>query len=260
MPTTPAIMVETRRVATVRIARPQKRNALRPRDVIELIDVLLAMDRDAAVRCVLLGGEGGWLCAGGDLTEDVAVTPQDAEAQQREYQRLLRTVLGLRVPVVVVLEGAAVGAGAALALAADVCVGATGSRIMVPWISRGLVPDTGVAFLLARQLGPARAKACLLTGGAISAEQAVDWGLIVETADDAWTAAELWAERLAAGPPVATMLTKRLVNSAALGDLDAYLDLERSSVSAALGTTEPAEGIAAFVERRLPDFDEGARQ
>ena len=248
-------MVEPGRVATVRINRPEKRNALRATDAVELADALDALDRDPIVRCVLLGGTGGWLCAGGDLSDDAAVTTDDAALQIVQYQSAMRALLAVHVPVVVVLEGAAVGAGAAFALAADVCVAAPDSRITVPWITRGLVPDTGVAFFLARQIGAARAKACLLAGGAITATQAVEWGLIAGMHDDVWVAAQEWAERLAGGPPIATMLTKRLLNHALFEGLDDYLALERSAMADVFASTEPAEGFAAFIEKRPPRFD-----
>jgi 2-(1,2-epoxy-1,2-dihydrophenyl)acetyl-CoA isomerase len=242
-------------VAAVLIDRPEKRNALRARDAAELFELIAALDGDAEVRCVLLGGTGGWLCAGGDLSEAVAETPADADRQIGDYQSALRAVTDTRVPVVVVLEGAAVGAGAAFALAADVCVAAPDSRIMVPWLARGLVPDMGVAFLLARQVGAARAKACLLAGGVIAAAQAVEWGLVASVDGDPWGRAREWAARIAAGPPLATELTKRLVNTAQLDGLDAYLEMERSAIGMSFGTSEPTEGIAAFVEKRAPNFD-----
>jgi 2-(1,2-epoxy-1,2-dihydrophenyl)acetyl-CoA isomerase len=202
----------------------------------------------------MLGGAGGWLCAGGDLSEDAAETRDDAAVQSEQYQSAIRTVLSIDVPVVVVLEGAAVGAGAAFALAGDVCVAAPDSRISVPWITRGLVPDTGVAFFLARQVGAARAKACLLAGGVITAAQAVEWGLIAEVHDDVWMAAQAWADRLAAGPPVATMLTKRLLNRALFDGLDGYLAHEQAAMVEVFGSAEPAEGFAAFLEKRPPNF------
>jgi 2-(1,2-epoxy-1,2-dihydrophenyl)acetyl-CoA isomerase len=254
----PAVTVEPGRVATVRINRPEKRNALRARDAVELASVLAALDRDPDVRCVLLGGTGGWLCAGGDLSEGTAETPDDAALQIEQYQSAMRAVLAARAPVVVVLEGAAVGAGAAFALAADVCVAAPDSRITVPWITRGLVPDMGVAFFLARQVGAARAKACLLAGGAISAPQAVEWGLVAGVHDDVWVAAHEWADRLAAGPPVATTLTKRLLNHALFDGLDDYLALEQASMAEVFASSEPAEGFAAFLEKRAPNFDAGS--
>ena len=254
-----ALVVERGRVATVRINRPEKRNALRARDAVELAEVIADLGRDPDVRCVVLGGNGGWLCAGGDLSEDAAETRDDAAVQSEQYQSAMRAVLAVDVPVVVVLEGAAVGAGAAFALAADVCVAAPDSRISVPWITRGLVPDTGVAFFLARQVGAARAKACLLAGGAISATQAVEWGIVAAVHDDVWVAANEWADRLAAGPPVATMLTKRLLNRVLFDGLDGYLAHEQAAMVEVFGSTEPAEGFAAFLEKRPPNFARDVR-
>jgi 2-(1,2-epoxy-1,2-dihydrophenyl)acetyl-CoA isomerase len=252
----PAILVERDgRVATVRIDRPERRNALRPEDVALLTDALTALDREGAARAVVLGGTGGWLCAGGDLSDgQTADGPVASDAMVGGFQRLLRVLLEVSVPVVVVLEGAAVGAGAALALAADVCVAAPTAKISLPWIARGLVPDMGVAYLLTTRLGPMTAKRLLLGGGSLPAADALAAGLVTEVADEPWAPARAWADRLAAGPRYATTLTKRLVNAAAYGGLDAYLAVERSSMAAVLGTDEPSEGIRAFDERRPPVF------
>lgn len=241
-------------VATVRIDRPARRNALRPQDVAELVAALEAVDRDDGVRAVVLGGTGGVLCAGGDLGGDIAEGPAGTLRYLSEFQRLLRVLIGMIAPVVVVLEGAAVGAGASLALAADVCVAAPGSRIALPFVRRGIVVDSGVGLLLARQLGMARAKALLLGGGDVTAADAVELGLVAAMDDDPWGAARRWADDLAAGPPVAIASIKRLVNQAVLADLGPYLAHELAAASASMGTAEPAEGIAAYLEKRKPDF------
>jgi enoyl-CoA hydratase/carnithine racemase len=252
----PSVVVEHEgRVAVVRIDRPERRNALRPVDCAELTDALTSIERARTARAVLLGGSGGWLCAGGDISDgETADGVVASDVMVGSFQRLLKALLAVSAPVVVVLEGAAVGAGAALALAADVCVAAPTAKISLPWIARGLVPDMGVGYLLTRQLGPMGAKRLLLAGGSLPAAEAAAAGLVTEVADDAWAVARGWAERLAAGPAYATALTKRLVDAAAYGDLDAYLAVERSSMAAVLGTAEPAEGLAAFAERRPPVF------
>ncbi|MEO5837620.1 MAG: enoyl-CoA hydratase-related protein [Acidimicrobiales bacterium] len=252
----PAVLVEhVGAVATVRINRPARRNALRAGDAALLAETLAGVTDDANVRVVILGGVDGWLCAGGDLAEDVADGPSAADRRLGQFQRLLGVVLELSVPVVVVFEGAAVGAGAALALAGDVCIAAPGARLILPWVPRGMVPDMGVAFLLARQLGPSRAKRLLFAGESITAGDAEQHGLVTAVSDDPWGTAHTWAQRLATGPRFALTLTKRLVNAASFGSLDDYLALERSSMAAALGTNEPAEGIAAFIARRDPVFE-----
>jgi len=241
-------------VATVVIDRPDRRNALRPQDIAVLVAELDAVDRDQGVRAVVLGGAGGVLCAGGDLAGDVAEGPAGAVRYLSEFHRLLRSLLQMIVPVVVVLEGAAVGAGASLALAADVCVADPQSRIALPFVHRGIVADSGLGLLLARQIGLARTKVLLLGGRPLSAERAVELGLIAEVDPDPWGAARRWAGELAAGPPVATASIKRLVNQAVLADLEPYLAHELAAASASMGTDEPGEGIAAFLEKRPPDF------
>ncbi|HEX3947670.1 MAG TPA: enoyl-CoA hydratase-related protein [Acidimicrobiales bacterium] len=245
-------------VAVVLIDRPARRNALRPQDVAALVAALDTLDRDAGVRAVLLGGSGGTLCAGGDLADDVASGPAAAVRYLSEFHRLLRSLVDMIAPVVVVLEGAAVGAGSSLALAADVCIAAPDSRIALPFVHRGLVADSGVGLLLARQLGLARAKALLLGGRAVGAEQAEALGLVAAVDADPWAAGRRWADELAAGPPVAIASIKRLLNQAVLGDLGPYLAQELAAASASMGTGEPDEGITAFLEKRPPDFNGAA--
>jgi 2-(1,2-epoxy-1,2-dihydrophenyl)acetyl-CoA isomerase len=251
-----AILVESDGASVVvRINRPSRRNALREQDARHLADVLRGIDATGTARVVVLGGVGGWLCAGGDLADGVADGQVSSDRMVGQFQALLRTVLELSVPVVVVLEGAAVGAGAAFALAADVCIAHPDARIVLPWVARGLVPDMGVAFLLARQLGAAKTKRLLYGSSTLAAADAVDCGLITATAEEPWAAASAEAATLANGPRFALASTKRLVNAAAFGSFDAYLAVERASMAAALGTPEPAEGIAAFLERRAPVFE-----
>lgn len=241
-------------VRHVLINRPERRNSLRPIDLADLIDALEETARTPSVRCVVLGGRGGWFSAGGDLNEGIATTPAEAELLLGEYQRIVQLLMDMPVAVVTVLEGAVVGAAAAFVLACDVCVAAADSRIMLPAVMRGFVPDAGTAFFLSRTLGPARTKAFLLGNGSITAAQAVEWGLIAEVADDPWAAATTWASRLADGPPMTTRMTRRLVNEASFSGLSASLVLERAAMAAAFGTGEPAEGMAAFAERRSPVF------
>lgn len=241
-------------MATVLIDRPHRKNALRPQDLAVLVAELDAVDRDPGIRAVLLGGADGVLCAGGDLSGDIAEGPAATLRYLSEFHRLLRAVLGMIVPVVVVLEGAAVGAGASLALGADICVADPESRIALPFVHRGIVADSGLGLLLARQIGMARTKVLLLGGRAVGAERALELGLVAEVDPDPWAAARRWADELAAGPPVATASIKRLVNQAVLADLDPYLAHELAAASASMGTDEPDEGIAAFLEKRPPDF------
>jgi 2-(1,2-epoxy-1,2-dihydrophenyl)acetyl-CoA isomerase len=241
-------------VRHVLINRPDRRNSLRPIDLADLIDALEKTAREPSVRCLVLGGRGGWFSAGGDLSEGVASDPTGAELLLGEYQRIVHLLMDMPVAVVTVLEGVVVGAAAAFVLACDICVAAPDSRIMLPAVMRGLVPDGGTAFFLSRTLGPARTKALLLGNGSIPAARAVEWGLIAEIADDPWAAATTWASQLADGPRMTTRLTRRLVNEASFGGLEASLVLERAAMAAAFGTGEPAEGMAAFNERRSPVF------
>lgn len=238
----------------VLVNRPERRNSLRPVDLADLIDVLNQTARLPAVRCVMLGGRGGWFSAGADLAEGVATDADGAHTLVADYQRVIQLLMGMPAAVVNVFEGVVAGAAAAFVLAADVCVAAPNSRLLFPAVMRGFVPDAGTAFFLGRVLGPARTKAVMLGDGIISAERAVAWGLIAELNEDPWAAAQVWAERLAAGPRTTMRLTRGLINDACYGGLQESLALEQFAMVAAFGTGEPAEGMAAFNKRRPAVF------
>lgn len=249
--------IETENAGGVRriyFNRPERRNSIRPSDLHALIAALEDADGDPNVRCVVLGGRGGWFSAGGDMAEGIATDTAGARQLVKGYQRAVTLILEHRAPVVVVLEGVVVGAAASFVLAADISIADPRSRILFPTVHRGFVPDAGSVLFLARALGPARTKALLLSGGEFGAPAARDLGLITDVADDPWATADEWVDRLVAGPPHAIRLTRELISQALYPDLATSLRLEAAAMGSVFGTSEPAEGMAAFTEKREPNF------
>jgi 2-(1,2-epoxy-1,2-dihydrophenyl)acetyl-CoA isomerase len=160
------------------------------------------------------------------------------------------------VPVVAAVHGWAAGAGMSVALAADIVVAGTSTRLRPAYPAIGFSPDGGMSWLLPRLVGAARARHILLTDRVIGAPQALEWGLVaVVVADqEVHAEAERTAQRLAAGPTRALGRIKRLLGEAEHRDFAAHLDAEASAIAASAADAEGREGVAAFTSRRPPRF------
>lgn len=160
-------------------------------------------------------------------------------------------------PVVIAVNGVAAGAGANLALAGDIVIAARSARFIQSFARLGLVPDSGGTFFLPRALGMPRAMALAITGEALPAEKAQEWGLIWRVVDDDALAAESkrLATELAAGPTAGFAKVKQALNASLTNALDEQLDLERDLQRAAGFSADYREGVAAFVEKRPPRFE-----
>jgi 2-(1,2-epoxy-1,2-dihydrophenyl)acetyl-CoA isomerase len=215
---------------------------------------------DDGVRAVLLNGAGRAFSAGQDLGDRDprrGGPPPDLGATlDAFYNPTLRLIRALAKPVVCAVNGVAAGAGANLALACDIVLAARSARFIEAFAKIGLIPDAGGSWTLARHLGEARAKALALSAEPLDAETAAAWGLIWRAVpdDELMAEAEALARRLAAGPTRGLGLTKRAIHAAAGNDFDAQLDLERDLQREAGRTTDYAEGVMAFLDKRAPEF------
>ena len=253
----PEVVVErVGAVVTLRLNRPEQSNALTRSARAELARALRDAGRDADVRCVVLAGAGRNFCAGQDLREeggldDVAGVIRDG------YAPIVRGIAELPKPVVAAVNGAAAGAGAALALACDIRVFADDAFVIMAFSNIGLVPDAGASWFLADQVGYQRAFEMCATGRRVPAHEALTHGLcerVVLAGDLAKDAASL-AERLAERPPLALAWTKRLLRRSLTAGLDEILELEAQLQRAAVATADHREGVDAFLEKRVPRFE-----
>lgn len=261
MPDEPAATFETIRlevedgVATVTLNRPESLNALNATMRRELLEALTSARRDDAVRAIVLTGEGRGFCAGADLRGGSGER-DFRRVLMTEYNPLIEALRALPKPVVAAVNGVAAGAGVSLALAADLVVAADDARF-VPAFSRiGLVPDSGLTRTLVLALGRHRAMEILLGERHLSAEDATAAGLVAALvpADRLAATTRELARRLASGPTVAIGLTKRLVAAAEDATLGESLGAEAALQELAGRTADHAEGVAAFAEKREPDF------
>jgi 2-(1,2-epoxy-1,2-dihydrophenyl)acetyl-CoA isomerase len=251
-------------VGTITLDRPDAKNALTIEMRDAIVDAVRAARTDDDVRALLITGAGDAFCAGMDLSASTVAkaaepgysTRSTAEALRAGVQAFIRELWELDKPTVAAVNGTAVGPGAHLALACDFVLVHETTRFMWSFARWGLVVDAGGAYLLPRLVGLPRAKAMVMLGEGATGQEAVDLGLAyrcVPAGDLAAVAAEL-AARLAGGPTRSLGLSKRLLNASFENDLARSLDLEGSFQSLAATSTDLMEGMAAFKDRRDPNF------
>lgn len=249
-------------VALVTLDKPHRMNALCADMAVQLMDTLEACATSAQVRAVLLTGRGRAFCAGSDLGADVPVA--DLSPSERGelllstyFNPLIRRLAEFPKPVVVALNGPAVGGGVGLALSGAVVVAGEQAELRLPFVPRlGLVPDMGCTWWLTRVLGRGRALAAMCLGEAISAERAAQWGLVWSVVADESLPAEAMAvaRRLADGPNEAYRAVRQLVDAALESDLATQLERERATQVVLMDGPAFAEGAQAFKEKRAPRF------
>lgn len=251
-------------VLRIEVARPAARNAL---DLETALALAEAVDRasDPDVRSVLLCASGADFSVGGDIH----FFDGDRESLPERISTLVSTlhsaVLGLallEVPVVSAVQGWCAGAGIGLACGADIVVAADNARFRSSYTGIGFTPDLGLTWLLPRLIGPMRAADVLYTNRAVTVAEALDWGLVsrVVAADDLASAAATIAGQLADGPAGAHGLLRGLLRQTGRDDLRLALQAEAAAVTSAATSAEGREGVAAFLQRRPPEFRSVAAQ
>ena len=242
-------------VLTVTLNRPAVLNALTGAVHAGLRAALKDAARDPEVRAVVLTGAGRGFCVGQDLTE-FSDTPDVGAALRATYHPTVHALRSLEKPVIAAINGPAAGAGVSLACACDIRIASDAAFFAPGFVNIGLVPDAGGTYFIARLLGPARAFEWMSSGRRISAEEALGWGLVTEVAaaDGFEARVAEYAAALAAMPTKAIGWNKRLFDHATTATLDEQLELEAQLQSAAAQTSDFAEGVAAFLEKRAPSF------
>jgi 2-(1,2-epoxy-1,2-dihydrophenyl)acetyl-CoA isomerase len=245
-------------VLRVTLNRPEKLNAFNPALHKGLADAMTSAETEPAIRCLLITGAGRGFCAGQDLGErDMKAAAIDlGSGLDTWYNPLVKRMRALPKPVVCAVNGVAAGAGANFALACDIVFAARSASFIQAFVKIGLVPDCGGSYFLPRLAGMQRAMALAMTGDRLSAEDAERWGLIWKCVDDAnlKQESEKFSQTLARGPTKSLGLIKQAMYSSANNDLAAQLDLERD-LQREIGKGEDyREGVAAFLEKRAPQF------
>ncbi|MBF6555000.1 MAG: enoyl-CoA hydratase/isomerase family protein [Acidimicrobiales bacterium] len=255
-------------VAWITLNRPEAGNALTAEMREQLIAWLDEASADLAVRAVVLTGAGEkGFCTGADLRSPIAgpARPEGAPARavgdaarmiRTGWQRLVSAVLDCEKPVIAAVNATAAGGGMSLAMACDLVLAAEEAKFIAVFVRRGIAPDAGAAYLLARLVGPQRAKELFFFGDDVPAREAERLGLVnrVVPAAELAAVAGAWATRLAAGPTKAIGMAKYLTNRALESDRAAALWDEAVAQELVTGSQDCGEGLAAFAERRSPVF------
>jgi 2-(1,2-epoxy-1,2-dihydrophenyl)acetyl-CoA isomerase len=248
-------------VAVIILNRPETLNALTLAVAGEFKSAITqAVDQKA--RAIVLTGAGRAFCAGGDLREMQRIASQNGRVEAffdeplRELNDCIMLIRRTPLPFIAAVNGAASGGGCNLALACDLVIAGEGARFNQAFVKIGLVPDCGGTFILPRLVGWRRATQLMMTGEVVTAQQALDMGMInaVVGDDQLMAQAMAMAERLAQAPTAAIGHIKELMESSARNDYAEQLEQEREAQLKSGLTKDFKEGVAAFIEKRPPKF------
>ena len=250
-------------VATVTLNRPEKLNAYSEHMVHEILAALADARDDDEIRAVIITGAGRGFCSGGDISRDFQYPARyrghrlESMLEMREnMHELVKFLQRFDKPVIAAVNGAAVAGGLTLALSCDFRIAAESAKLGDTSLKFALIPDEGGASLFPRFMGIERALKMSLFSEVYPARQAKELGLVTEVAPDSelMTVARQWAERLAAGPPIAIRITKRMMYKQLSMNLENALEDAALSTLVTNYTEDVKEGIAAFHEKRAPKF------
>jgi len=245
-------------VLLVTLNRPDVANAFNTKMAEELTALFEALDLESGnLRAVVLTGAGDRaFCAGGDLKERDGMSDAAWFAQHRIYERMARAIIGMPLPLIAAVNGAAYGGGCELASACDFIYAAEGARFAQTEVRLGIIPGAGGTQLLSRAVGERRAKELIMSGTPFSAAEAASWGLVnkvVPAADLLPSVLEV-AGLIAGNAPVAVRQAKQAIRTGMDMGLAAGLSFEIEAYNRTVTTADRREGVAAFNERRKPDF------
>lgn len=248
-------------IATLTLNRPDRSNAFDDEMTAETLDALKQIERDAAIRVVVLTGAGKNFCAGQDLAAFVERRRSEDGFTVREhllqgYNRIVTRIRAIEKPFVAAVNGAAAGAGLGICCACDLRYVAENAKFRMAFIGIGLAPDSGTSFLLPRLIGYGRALEMALTNELMDAQEAFAAGLAnkVLPPDELMEATMTLAKQLANAPTRGIGLTKRAFNRSLATDLEGALDYEAYVQNIAIETQDHQEGVNAFLEKRTPSY------
>lgn len=248
-------------VARLTLNRPDKLNSFTDAMHAELRTALDAVQEDKSARVLVLTGAGRGFCAGQDLGDRAmqiqsGKMPDIGNTVERNYKPLVLRLQNLRVPTIAAVNGIAAGAGASVALACDLVIAAKSASFLQAFSKIGLIPDTGGTWLLPQRVGMARAMGLALLAEKLPAEQAAQWGLIWQCVEDAdfQATVDRIAGQLAKAPTKALVRTRQAMHAAPSHTLEQQLSFEGSFMRELGWSADYAEGVAAFMEKRTPNF------
>lgn len=244
-------------VATITLNRADVFNAFNDEQSYELQDALKQVAKNEEVRVVVLTGAGKAFCSGQDLKAISGAEKRSLEdSLHKRYNPIIRAMRNLPKPIIARVNGVAAGAGCSLALASDIIVAAESAKFIEVFVNVGLVLDSGSSYFLPRLVGSARAFEISTMASRVSAQQALDWGMINKVAPDAEldAAVQLYTDYYRSAPTKAIAMMKKMLNKSFHSDLDTMLDYEAHCQQIAGNSADYKEGVKAFNEKRKPEF------
>ncbi|MGB1684835.1 MAG: enoyl-CoA hydratase/isomerase family protein [Pseudomonadales bacterium] len=246
-------------IATITLSRPDAANALDLTMARELSDVAIICDEADDVRVVVIRGEGKMFCAGGDLSvmgDAGHAAPAVIKQMAGDLHMALSRLNRMDAPVIAAVNGTAAGAGFSIAVATDLAIAVDSAKFTMAYTNAGLSPDGSSSYFLPRRVGDRRARELMLTNRLLSAQEALDWGILnqVVSADEFDDAVAKLAGSLATGPTRAFGRVKQLLTASFDNGLETQMELETRGISDMARSDDGQEGISAFLNKRKPDF------
>lgn len=253
-------------VVTLTLNRHETRNAISSDEMVDAIEAACRrINEDFSVRVAIITGAGSAFSSGGNVKDmrDKAgmfggTVTELRDGYRNGIQRIPRAIAALEVPVIAAVNGPAIGAGCDLAMMCDMRVASEKALFAESFVKVGLIPGDGGAWFLPRVIGRSRANEMAFTGEPVDAATALDWGMVsrVVEPDELMNAAKELAGRIAANPPSALRMTKRLLQEGEHERLDSLLEMSASLQALAHQTAEHEEAVNAIIEKREPKFDD----
>jgi len=255
-------IVKQDRIAVLTLNRPDKLNAVSPQMWWELARAMEEIQRDDEVRVLILTGKGRGFCAGADVAETLTlVVSGNAPPRTKEQLKEPVGIAGLRLakigkPTLAAVNGVAAGMGFSLALACDIRIASENARFTNAFVRMGLVPDNGLTYFLSRLVGLSKALEIMYICEPINAREAERIGLVnrVVPAGNLMEITMGLAKRIVEAAPIAIEMTKQTATRAINCDLEQLIEIETYAQKVCLETEDFKEGVAAFLEKRLPSF------
>lgn len=246
-------------VEVITLNRPDAANGLNPLMARELAAAAARCDHDPSVKAVVLTATGRFFSAGGDVKAMAGFgddTAAGIKSLADDLHRAVSTLARMPAPLIVAVNGVAAGAGFSLALLGDLVLASDAAVFTMAYTSVGLSPDGSSSYFLPRLIGRRRAQELMLTNRRLSAAEALDWGLVTRVVPDAMLSDEALAlaTSLAQGSSNSNAAVKRLLLETYTNALETQMELESRTIAACAGSPNGREGIAAFVEKRRPDY------
>ncbi len=248
-------------IARATLNRPDRLNSFRGETFSDIAAILAAVRSDREIRCLILAANGRAFSAGQDLEELRQILEGDADSDESTaflelLQEITRRIVSLPIPVVAAVNGVAVGAGVEMAIASDIRIASKNASFMFPEVKHGLSETNGVMFFLTRIVGYGRALEWMLTGRRVSADEALDAGLITHLTepDELLPKAMELAEQVRGNAPISIRLIKQMAREALTQKLDTVLAREIDGMKQCLRSSDLEEGVQAFLEKRTPTF------